>query len=648
MAQQSNDINSARDAYARGLAGGGVLELAPPTGWDVMGESEHFVQFYESDAFILDSLGGFVSAGLGADDACLVVATEAHRGGLDERLRARGVDVDLTRGRGQYATLDAAETLSLFMVNGSPDPDRFVETVGRLVARLAEGGRRVRIYGEMVALLWAEGNYDAAHRLEELWNCLQETQPFMLFCAYPMGGFDGDALAEPMRGVCAGHSRVIPAESYTARACPNERLRIITELQQKANSLQAVKDELEQLLVSEQLARAEAEHANRMKDEFLATVSHELRTPLSAIIGWSHMLRTANLDESTSARGLEVIERNAQAQAQLVEDILDVSRVITGKLRLNVGPVDAASVINAAIDSVQLAADSKGIRLEVILDPSARRVAGDAGRLQQVVWNLLSNAIKFTPEGGHVVVRLARADAHAEITVADTGAGIEPRFLPHVFDRFRQADGSITRRHGGLGLGLSIVRHLVEMHGGSVHVASPGEGGGATFTIRLPLAETNEPVKRIGRRRTDHPRPSVAADARTSSHAPLEGISVLLVDDDHDTLQMLCIMLTESGAEVQTATSASHALELLQWYEPDVLVSDLAMPGEDGYSLISRVRELEAAGRKPVSAVALTALVRVEDRTRALSAGFNMFVPKPVEPSELLSAIESLAGPCAA
>ena len=646
MAQRIDDGSSALDAYARANAGVGVFDIAPPSGWDVMGESDHFVQFYETDDFILDSLGGFVGAGLGAGDVCLVVATESHRAGLDERLRARGLDVELARGRGQYVALDAAETLSLFMAGGSPDPDRFVDVVGGIVARAAEGGRRVRIYGEMVALLWAEGNRDAALRLEEFWNRLQETRPFTLFCAYPMGGFGGAALAEPMRGVCAGHSRVIPAESYTALASPEERLRVITELQQKANSLQAVKDELEQLLVREQMARAEAERANRMKDEFLATVSHELRTPLSAIIGWSHMLRNASLDEATAARALEAIERNAQAQAQLVEDILDVSRVITGQLRLNVGPVDAASVINAAIDSVQLAADSKGIRLAVTLDPSARRVSGDAGRLQQAVWNLVSNALKFTPAGGRVEVRLGRSGPDLEISVTDTGCGIDPEFLPHVFDRFRQADGTITRRHGGLGLGLSIVRQLVEMHGGSVYADSPGEGGGSTFTIRLPLAGSSEPVKRGGR--VTAPLVAPGTNARPDATSSLRGVRVLLVDDDQDTLQMLCIMLAGCGAEVQAASSASHALELLQWYEPHVLVSDLAMPVEDGYSLISRVREFEADGPKRVPAVALTALVRVEDRARALSAGFNMFVPKPVEPSELLSAIESLAGPCAA
>jgi signal transduction histidine kinase len=479
-----------------------VAELAPCSDWSKMDESDHFVQLYETDVFLLNSLGGFIGTGLEAGDACIVVATKEHREELDERLKARGVDVALARASGQYLSLDAAETLSTFMLDGQPEPGRFAEIVGSLIARAAAGRSRVRIFGEMVALLWAEGSQAAAIRLEEIWNQLGETRPFLLFCAYPMSGFGGEALTESLGHICAGHSRVIPAESYTAITDQDERLRAITLLQQKANSLEAeiaerkeaenslrvALEEREQLLVREQVARAQAESANRLKDEFLATVSHELRTPLTAIMGWSHMLRSGRLDEATAAHAVETIERNAQAQAQLVEDLLDVSRIVTGKLRLNIGPVDLASVINAAIDSVQLAADSRGIQLEVTLSPSARRVYGDASRLQQVVWNLLSNAIKFTPAGGCVAVRLQSEGSNVLLRVSDTGCGISPDFLPFIFDRFRQADGTSTRNHGGLGLGLAIVRHLVELHGGTVHAESQGEQHGATFTISLPRA----------------------------------------------------------------------------------------------------------------------------------------------------------------
>lgn len=477
--------------------------LAPHAHWSEMNDGEHFVQFYEADAFLLDSLSGYVGNALNTGNSALVIATKERRDGLAEKLQQKGLDVSAAAAAGKYVSLDAAETLSKFMVEGLPEPSRFTETVGNLIVSATDGRTRVRAFGEMVALLWAEGNHAAALRLEELWNNLQHTHSFSLFCAYPMNVFGGEELAGQISNVCAGHSRVIPAESYTALANTDERLRVITLLQQKASRLEAevaerkeVEERLQAALIQEKLARSEAESANRLKDEFLATVSHELRTPLNAIIGWSEMLRDGVLDEATAARAIETIARNAESQAQLIEDILDVSRIITGKLRLNIGPVDAATVINAAIDSVQLAAEAKSIQLEVVLDPSARLVSGDAGRLQQVVWNLLSNAIKFTPRDGCVRVRLERAeDSSAQISVSDTGCGISPEFLPFIFDRFRQADGSSTRRHGGLGLGLAIVRHLVELHGGTVQAESAGEGQGSTFIIRLPLAQQQERAK---------------------------------------------------------------------------------------------------------------------------------------------------------
>ncbi len=622
-----------------------MLDLVPLTDWSEMSDSEHFVQFYETDNFLLDSLNGFIGKGLCAGDACIVVATEAHREGLEERLRADGLDVDAALSSGQFVSLDAAETLSSFMVDGQPDAVAFRKAVGEIIARASLGRSRVRIFGEMVALLWSEHKQDAAIHLEKLWNDLGQTHPFLLFCAYSMNGFNGDVHAAPLVEVCTTHSRVIPAESYTALPSQDERLRTILELQQKARSLQSVKDKLEQLLAGEQLARAEAERANRLKDEFLATVSHELRTPLTAIMGWAHMMMHGNLDEATVKHAVQTIERNARSQAQLVEDILNVSRVVTGKLNLNIAPVDAASVINAAIDSVQLAADSKAIKLEVTLDPSARHINGDAGRLQQVVWNLLSNSIKFTPSGGRVEIRLERADTDVQIRISDTGEGISAEFLPFIFDRFRQADGTSTRRHGGLGLGLSIVRHLVELHGGTVGADSAGEGLGTTFTIRLPLAQTTE--KGLRGKETKSPLSLEGNNGHLSSLPTLDGIQVLLVDDERDTLKMLSVILTEYKATVQTATSVAEAFEVLQWYKPDVLVSDLAMPEEDGYTLINKFREFGIKAGRQVPAVALTAYVRVEDRARALSAGFNMFVPKPVEPAELITAISNLteAGP---
>ncbi|HZS05992.1 MAG TPA: PAS domain S-box protein [Blastocatellia bacterium] len=909
MVKAINDGNSVYEVVQHPNRGPAVRELAPRSDWSEMGESEHFVQFYESDVFLLNSLSGYIGTGLGAGDGCIVVATPAHREGLEKRLYASGLDVAAAGARGQYVSLDAAGTLEQFMADGVPAPDRFAEVIGGVIARAAEGRRHVRIFGEMVELLRAGGNHAAAISLEKLWNDLGKTHSFSLFCAYPINGFGGEALAGPLSDVCASHSRVIPAESYAALADTEDRLRAVALLQQRAESLEAevaerreveqqlrlseiryrrlfeaasdgilmvdpethkitdanpsmttllgaareeltgkelwevgllksreasaeafiqlrekgaicfdhlplrtgdgqhrdvelvtsiyrtnghqviqcnvrdvtmrkqaeavtahlaaivessddaiiskslegiilswnkgaerifgyraeevvgrpitilfppdradeepgilerlrrgeridhyetvrvtkdgrtvdisltispirdrggriiaaskiarditerrqaeaalraVKNELEaqleerkQLLAREQAARAEAERANRMKDEFLATVSHELRTPLNAILGWCHMLHKGDPDEATVARALKTIEHSARSQARLVEDILDVSRVITGKLRLNVGPVDVATVINAAVDSVQLAADSKGVHLEVTLDPAARHVMGDPSRLQQVVWNLLSNAIKFTPRGGRVAVRLERAGSDLQISVSDTGSGISQDFLPFIFDRFRQADGTSTRRHGGLGLGLAIVRHLVELHGGTVRADSPGKGGGATFTIRLPLAAAPGQAE-SQRKDAESQLPDEDSGTPASPLPSLEGVRVLVVDDDQDTLQMLTAMLTEYGAVVEVAASAAEALEILQWYRPDVLVSDLAMPDEDGYSLIGKVRAREAESSRQTPALVLTAYVRVEDRAQALSAGFDLFVPKPVEAGELITAIANL------
>jgi signal transduction histidine kinase len=474
----------------------------PRLDWSALTESGHFAQFYEIDKFLLQALGDFIGTGLRAGEAAIVVATPEHRAGLADLLQGSGLDLDAAQATGQYVALDAAELLSQFVVDGMPEPGRFAEIFGGLVGQAATSGRPVRVFGEMVALLWAAGNYAGTVQLEALWNGLRETHPFVLFCAYPITGLDGEALAQPFSDVCLAHAHLIPAESYTALPGPDERTRAIIGLQQKARLLEQELAARAQSLARERTARAEAEHANRLKDEFLATVSHELRTPLTTIIAWAQRLRKGNHGEATLARGLEVIERNAKAQARLVEDILDVSQVITGKLRLDSGPVDAIAVISAAIDAVQGAADAKGIQLAMTLDPAARRIAGDAHRLQQILWNLLSNALKFTPPGGRVEVRLERAGADVEISVSDTGEGIAPEALPFIFDHFRQADSTSTRRHGGLGLGLAIVRHLVELHGGTVRAESAGAGQGATFTIRLPAAQAADPASGPG---TDEP-----------------------------------------------------------------------------------------------------------------------------------------------
>ena len=624
-------------------------QLAPLSDWTSSPVLEHVVQFYESDTFLLDSLSGFIGTGLREAETCVVVATKAHRKGVEERLGLYGIDLAAAKLCGQYVSMDAGDTLSRLMVDDDPSPSRFADVMGGVIEQAAKRGHRVRIFGEMVALLWATGNKNAALRLEDCWNDLKKSQSFSLFCAYPINGFDGEIFADGLSNICTSHARVIPAESYSALNNVEDRLRNIIELQQKARLLEAeigerkqAEEQLKVALQHERLARAEAEAADRLKDEFLATVSHELRTPLNAIIGWSYMIRSKSLDEATLARAMETIERNAKSQAQLIEDILDVSRVITGKLHLENEPVDMVTVINAAIDSVQLAADSKGIQLEVTLLPSSRHVIGDSTRLQQVVWNLLSNSIKFTPAGGRVEVRLKRAGSKAQVTVSDTGEGIDKNFLPYIFDRFRQADGASTRRHGGLGLGLAIVRHLVELHGGTVHADSRGAGSGATFTIRLPLATRGESAKSASKV-VSRKRRSNDNHVSDTPHFLLEGVRVLVVDNDPDTLSVIVAMLADRMATVQTASSVADAFEKTQMFKPHVLVADLAMRNEEGFTLIEKIKTLGEQCAQHIPGIALTACVRVDDRARALSAGFNMFVPKPVVPDELVAAIATLA-----
>ncbi|MEK6321780.1 MAG: chemotaxis protein CheB [Acidobacteriota bacterium] len=404
------------------------------------------------------------------------------------------------------------------------------------------------------------------------------------------------------------------------------------------DDVKRAEEERERLLHSEHEARQQAETANRIKDDFLATVSHELRTPLTAIMGWADLLHRGELNEQTAARAAESIARNARAQNQLISDLLDVSRIISGKLRFEIGAVDLIQVIEAATDTVRPAADAKGVDLRLLLDPKAGLVSGDASRLEQVVWNLLSNAIKYTPRGGLVETRLEREGTNVAIIVRDTGEGISADFLPYVFARFRQADGTTTRQHGGLGLGLAIVRNLVESHGGSVHADSAGTGQGATFTVTLPLIA----IRREGSDR----KPADAGEAvRGQSPLPknLNAVRVLVVDDERDAREVLSLALTQEGAEVRVGATVGEALEILDQWIPDVLVSDIGMPGEDGYTLIKEVRAREAERGGLIPALALTGYASHQDASRARAAGFQMHLPKPVESARFIAAVASLA-----
>ena len=391
---------------------------------------------------------------------------------------------------------------------------------------------------------------------------------------------------------------------------------------------------------AERAARSEAERASRMKDEFLATLSHELRTPLNAILGWTQVMRKSRDLAKDGPAALTVIERNARSQAQIIHDLLDMSGIISGKVRLELQRLDVATVINATLDSIRPTAQAKGIELSAELDATGS-VRGDPNRLQQVLWNLLTNAVKFTPKDGRIDVKLARVNSHLEITVTDTGDGIAPEFLPHVFDRFRQADNSSARRYGGLGLGLSIVKQLVELHGGSISANSAGRGHGATFRISLPIAPTDDrSVPAIAQENLAH----LAELARIEElhETDLEGLKVLVVDDELDARSLIERLLKDCNARVTTASSTVEAIFALTQDKPDILISDIGMPGEDGYALIRQVRELTDKNVM-IPAIALTAFARTEDRAKAIHAGFQLHLSKPVEPSELLAMVKTLA-----
>ena len=392
----------------------------------------------------------------------------------------------------------------------------------------------------------------------------------------------------------------------------------------------ALRESEARLLATERQARADAEAANRIKDEFLAVLSHELRSPLNPILGWTKLLLSRKFDQAKTAKALETIERNAVLQSQLIEDLLDVSGILQGKLSLNPCPVDLAVTIKAATETVRLAAQAKSICLNTLLEPTVGQVSGDSSRLQQIVWNLLSNAVKFTPTGGRVDIRLESIGGQAMITVSDTGKGIKPEFLPYVFDYFRQADSTTTRTYGGLGLGLAIVRHLVELHGGTVKAESPGEGKGATFTVTLPLMKVV---------------PAKGEDNISSDDSPnLDGLRILVVDDEKDTLELIVFILEGCGASVRAASSAAEALEALTTWQPDILLSDIGMPQMDGYMLMRQIRAMPPEQGGEIPAIALTAYAGETDQRQVLKAGFQKHLTKPIDPADLAVVIASFTG----
>ena len=438
-----------------------------------------------------------------------------------------------------------------------------------------------------------------------------------------------------------GGSRDIQA-SYIPHHDEHGRVRgfvsIVQDVTAKARDIRSADERLKLAAEAAQQSREAAETANRLKDEFLATVSHELRTPLNAIMGWARMLSMGALDEAQRTRAIETIERNAVMQQRIIEDILDVSRIITGKLRLDMSPIDLVPAVHAAVEAVRPSAVAKGVTLRADLDAGIGRVMGDSSRVQQMIWNLASNAITFTPRGGTVTVTLRRVDGSAEILVSDSGRGIAAEFLPHVFDRFRQGDASTTRLHGGLGLGLAIVRHLTELHGGSVAAHSDGEGRGATFVISIPLADA-----RIGpTMEAAGAHAAALATERSDTTRRLQGVRILVVDDEVDVRELVSAVFTRSGAEVRTAASSREALAALDSWTPSVIVCDVAMPAEDGYHFIQELRARPPERGGAIPAAALTAYARPEDREKALGAGYQVHIVKPADPVELSKAVERL------
>jgi len=515
-------------------------------------------------------------------------------------------------GFGETLTLEGERIYTLY---SRIEPSGWLVALGIPTAVVeAAGYRSLAIYGGSILLSIALGS------LAALWVARSITRPIdeLRSAAQSLGR--REALKSP--------DTSIPEIRDVAAA-----------LAAAAEERTSVEVDREALLRKEQEARATAEAADRAKDQFLAVLSHELRTPLNAVYGWARMLRAGQIQgEADVTRALEVIERNANAQVQLVDDLLDVSRVISGKMRLDVRKVDLSIVVEAAADAVRPAAEAKGIRLQSVLDPRAGPITGDPDRLQQIVWNLLINAVKFTPKGGQIQVHLQRINSHVEIVVSDTGQGIAPDVLPVIFERFRQADSSSTRTHSGLGLGLALVKHLVELHGGTVVAQSAGATRGATFVVGLPLTIAEFPLGPLPR-----VHPTAPSAEPLPAGTPLDGLKILVVDDDPDALELTTAILESSGAGVRRCFAAPEALDALREWRPDVLVSDIEMPGEDGYSLIRKVRALDPAqgGRTP--AIALTAYGRTQDRILSLAAGYSMHVPKPVDPGELTTIVASVA-----
>ncbi len=706
----------------------------PRFDWSEMGDREHFVQFYESDEFLIESVSGFVAAALNEGQSSVVIATHAHRVALQRKLAADGIAIAGAIEAGRYIVLDAADTLAKFMVDGLPDARLFTAHVGQAISQLAQGGRRVHAFGEMVALLWAEGNRHAAIRLEELWNELGKSHRFALFCAYPIAGFDDVSHAVPFNGICACHTRVFPAESYADIDSAGERLRAISLLQQKAQSLEAEIDhrkEVEKSLserereltdffenapvgihqvgpngtiqwanradyellgysaeqyvgrsitefhvdqdvvadILDRLRRGETlsdfparlrckngsikhvlihssaciedgefaytrcftrdvtqqwqaeqalREADRRKDHFLATLAHELHNPLAPISHSLEALRQHGVEESVAEEARRVMERQVRQLTRLVDDLLDISRITRDKLELRKERVDLAAIVRNAVETSRPLIDSAGHQLTVTLPERPVFLIADPTRMAQVFSNLLNNSAKYTDAGGRIEIEATVVGRHVDIMVRDNGVGIPCEALAYVFDMFRQADGSLERSQGGLGIGLTLVRRLVELHGGTINVQSDGPAKGSEFTVRLPIANIERDPARATR----------PAQLRTAGKQ-----RILVVDDNKDAGDTLTLLLQTKGHDVRTARDGLQAIDIATEFLPSAILMDVGMPNLNGYDTTRRIRQLPCG--KDVRIIALTGWGQPEDVRRSTDAGCSAHLVKPVNIEKL-------------
>ena len=577
----------------------------------------HLVQYYEEEGFLYDRVTDFMSNGLRGRDAAVLIATRAHRDGVESRLVRRGIDLaDLTAG-GRYHALDARDTLSRFMVDGSPDPHRFANTIGPVIRTARSGDRRVVAFGEMVALLWAEGNRDAAIRLEELWNDLARRETFALLCAYPISHFDDAAHARPFADINAAHTWVTPAESYSIVEA-DERNRAIATLQQKAAALEA---ESKQRAVLEAALRGkidELAEVDRRKDEFLAMLGHELRNPLAPVTTALQIMRIHESEPSRVARSREIVERQIEHMTRLIDDLLDVSRITRGKIELREQPLLLSSVVERAIESARPLIDERGRRIALDLPAEPVMFLADPARLSQVFANLLNNAAKYTDVGGRIWVRARVEGKDLVVAVKDDGPGLTKELRKYVFDLFMQGPQSRARARGGLGIGLTLVRRLVELHGGTVDALSEGPGKGTEFVVRLPL--------RL---------PPVADGAPSTTTVATVGPRrrILVVDDNVDAAEALGELLRDFGHEVATAHDGPQALDNARLHRPEIVLLDIGMPEMDGYEVAKRIRE--DLGLGDALLVALTGYGEDRHRRLARESGFDQHVTKPVDASKL-------------